>query len=96
MAEPPPKKPPVSTSAKTEQIAALISTDDSSLTRDVQAKIGTQLRTMYDKPVEQGVPERFTHLLKELEGQAAAERAEPAAPTTATVPTKKRQSPKLG
>jgi hypothetical protein len=84
MAEPPPKKPPVSTSAKNEQVAALISTDDSILSKDVQAKIGTQLQNMYDKPVGQGVPERLAHLIKELEGEAAAERSEPAAPVAAT------------
>jgi Anti-sigma factor NepR len=87
MAEPPPKKPPVSASSKNEQIAALISTDDGALSRDGHGKIGTELRSMYDKPLDQGVPERFTQLLTELEGQAAAERSKPAAPITATSPT---------
>lgn len=94
MAEPPPKKPPVSTSAKNEQVAALISTDDSSLSRDAQVKLGQQLQQIYDSPLRQGVPERFTRLLKEIEGQAAAERSEPAAPVTATSATSKLVEPK--
>ena len=94
MAEPPPKKSPVSTSAKNEQVAALISTDDSSLSRDAQAKVGSQLRSMYDDVEKESVPERFAHLLKELEGEAAAERSEPAAAATATSPTSKVTEPK--
>jgi hypothetical protein len=37
------------------------------LGRDVQAKIGQQLRTMYDEVVKQGVPDRFTDLLNQLD-----------------------------
>ena len=33
------------------------------LGRDIQAKIGQQLRTMYDDVVNQGVPNRFIELL---------------------------------
>lgn len=36
------------------------------LGRDIQAKIGQQLRTMYDEVVKQGVPDRFTELLNQL------------------------------
>ena len=33
------------------------------LDRDIQAKIGDQLRAMHDDIVNQGVPDRFTDLL---------------------------------
>jgi Anti-sigma factor NepR len=34
---------------------------------DVKAKIGQQLRIVYDEIVEQGVPERFTEILRGLD-----------------------------
>jgi hypothetical protein len=37
------------------------------LGRDVQAKIGNQLRAIYDDVVKEGVPDRFVDLLKRLE-----------------------------
>ncbi|GIK97732.1 MAG: hypothetical protein BroJett029_19410 [Alphaproteobacteria bacterium] len=37
------------------------------LGREVQTKIGQQLRAMYDDVVKQGVPDRFTDLLKQLD-----------------------------
>lgn len=37
------------------------------LSTDVQRKIGQQLRAMYDDVVKQGVPGRFTELLKQLD-----------------------------
>jgi|SwirhisoilCB2_FD_contig_31_15854157_length_273_multi_3_in_0_out_0_1 hypothetical protein len=37
------------------------------LTREVQQKIGSQLRAMYDDVVKQGVPDRFTELLAQLD-----------------------------
>ncbi len=42
-------------------------THEPSLGRDVQAKIGQQLRTMFDEVVKQGVPDRFIDLLGRLE-----------------------------
>lgn len=36
------------------------------LDRNVQAKIGQQLRAMYDDVVKQGVPDRFNELLRKL------------------------------
>jgi hypothetical protein len=36
------------------------------LGRDIQAKIGQQLRDMYDDVVNQGVPDRFAELLNQL------------------------------
>lgn len=37
------------------------------LDRQIQAKIGQQLRSMYDEVVDQGVPDRFAELLKKLD-----------------------------
>ena len=38
------------------------------LTRDVQARLGQQLRAMFDDVVNQGVPDRFSELLNRLDG----------------------------
>jgi hypothetical protein len=38
------------------------------LGREVQARLGQQLRAMYDDAVSQGVPDRFADLLNRLEG----------------------------
>jgi hypothetical protein len=37
------------------------------LGRDIQTKIGQQLRAMYDDVLGQGVPDRFTELLRRLD-----------------------------
>jgi hypothetical protein len=37
------------------------------LGRDVQSKIGQQLRALYDDVVNQGVPDRFADLLSRLD-----------------------------
>jgi hypothetical protein len=37
------------------------------LGRDVQARLGQQLRAMYDDVVSQGVPDRFSELLNRLD-----------------------------
>lgn len=37
------------------------------LGRDVQSKIGQQLRSMYDDVVSQGVPDRFSEMLRQLD-----------------------------
>ena len=39
------------------------------LGRDVQAKIGSQLRAVYDEVVKEGVPDRFAELLKRLDAE---------------------------
>ena len=39
------------------------------LGRDVQSKIGQQLRSMYDDVVSDGVPDRFTEMLRQLDEQ---------------------------
>ena len=38
------------------------------LGRDVQSKIGQQLRAMYDDVVNSGVPDRFVEMLQKLDG----------------------------
>jgi hypothetical protein len=43
---------------------------DPSLGKDIQAKIGQQLRSMYDDVVQQGVPDRFVNLLGRLDKDA--------------------------
>jgi len=40
------------------------------LSTEVQRKIGTQLRAMYDDVVKQGVPDRFNQLLTQIDEQA--------------------------
>ncbi len=42
------------------------------LDRQIQAKIGQQLRAMYDDVVDQGVPDRFAELLKKLDDKGGA------------------------
>lgn len=39
------------------------------LTREIQARIGHQLRAIYDDVVRQGVPERFADLIRQLDTQ---------------------------
>jgi hypothetical protein len=43
---------------------------EAKLGREIQAKIGQQLRAMYDDVVNQGVPDRFVHLLNRLDAPA--------------------------
>ncbi len=40
---------------------------DAKLGRDIQAKIGQQLRALYDDVVNQGIPDRFADLLNRLD-----------------------------
>lgn len=46
------------------------------LDRQIQAKIGQQLRSMYDEVVDQGVPDRFAELLKKLDGAQSTPKSE--------------------
>lgn len=39
------------------------------LGREVQARLGQQLRSMYDDVVSQGVPDRFADLLSQLDNK---------------------------
>jgi len=38
------------------------------LSREVQARLGQQLRSMYDDVVNQGVPDRFAELINRIDG----------------------------
>lgn len=42
----------------------------SSLNRETQIKIGTQLQITYNEVVNQGVPDRFIQLIRRLESEA--------------------------
>ena len=44
------------------------------LGREVQARLGQQLRAMYDEVVSQGVPDRFAELLNRLDGNGKKDR----------------------
>jgi hypothetical protein len=44
------------------------------LGREVQARLGQQLRAMYDEVLNQGVPDRFTDLLNRLDGNGSKDR----------------------
>ena len=46
------------------------------LDRQIQAKIGQQLRAMYDEVVDQGVPDRFAELLKKLDSAQSTPKSE--------------------
>ena len=41
------------------------------LNSEIQARIGHQLRAMYDDVVRQGVPDRFAELIRKLDEPAA-------------------------
>ena len=41
--------------------------NEAMLGREIQSKIGEQLRAIYDDVVSQGVPDRFVELLQRLE-----------------------------
>jgi hypothetical protein len=44
------------------------------LGRDVQAKIGQHLRSMYDEVVKQGVPDHLSDLLRKLDDESEKSR----------------------
>jgi len=44
------------------------------LDRDIQLRIGDNLRAMYDDIVKQGVPDRFANLLAQLDDRRADEK----------------------
>lgn len=43
-------------------------TKPAKLSREVQARLGQQLRSMYDDVVNQGVPDRFADLINRIDG----------------------------
>jgi hypothetical protein len=46
------------------------------LNREIQAKIGQQLRAVYNDVVDQGVPDRFAELLSRLDGEVKDQQAD--------------------
>lgn len=44
------------------------------LGREVQARLGHQLRALYDEVVSQGVPPRFTELLNKLDDDSSKDK----------------------
>lgn len=44
------------------------------LGREVQARLGQQLRAMYDDVVNQGVPDRFAELIKRIDSNGNKDR----------------------
>ncbi|HZL31372.1 MAG TPA: NepR family anti-sigma factor [Pseudolabrys sp.] len=44
------------------------------LGREVQARLGQQLRAMYDDVVNQGVPDRFADLIKRIDDNGNKDR----------------------
>ena len=51
----------------TKQVGKVSGSSLTSLGRDIQTQIGDQLRAAYEDIVEQGIPDRFAHLLSELD-----------------------------
>ena len=49
------------------QTDAMTRKNSSRLGRDIQNKIGLQLRAMYDDVVKEGIPDRFSELLSKLD-----------------------------
>lgn len=48
---------------------------NATLGREIQHKIGEQLRALYDDVVNQGVPDRFADLLKRLDDSNGGKRS---------------------
>jgi hypothetical protein len=46
------------------------------LSPEIQGKIGQQLRAMYDDLVKEGVPDRLTDLMRQLDEQVLAQRTD--------------------
>lgn len=44
--------------------------DEARLSSEIQRRIGSQLRAMYDDVVDQGIPDRFSQLLSQLDKRA--------------------------
>lgn len=61
--------------SKTSPTKGLAGAKQGGLSADIQARIGHQLRAIYDEVVRQGVPPRFAELIEQLgsvEAQSAA------------------------
>jgi hypothetical protein len=59
------RKPPQQSQSMTPQGSEMEPV--AKLGTDIKAKIGQQLRLIYDEIVDQGVPERFTEILRGLD-----------------------------
>jgi hypothetical protein len=55
------------------QLYDVSSPKHAALSRQIQDRIGQQLRAMYNDVVAQGIPDRFTELLKQLDHRDEAE-----------------------
>ena len=51
----------------TKQVGKVSGSSLTSLGRDIQTQIGVQLRVVHEDIVKQGIPDRFAHLLFELD-----------------------------
>jgi hypothetical protein len=70
-----PKVQPEQEQTMEPRLSAKRSKSQPALGRDIQAKIGQQLRAYYDSLVEPA-PDRFTELLKQLDKPASKEPSE--------------------
>jgi hypothetical protein len=61
------ERKPVEQQKSVEAAATRTKSKPAKLGREVQARLGQQLRAMYDEVVNQGVPDRFTELLNRLD-----------------------------
>ena len=61
------KKPVKPQSPMANQASGGGSGDSAGLNREIQHKIGQQLRAIYDDVVQEGVPDRFANLLRAMD-----------------------------
>ncbi len=64
------RKQPSQSDESMSSVAARPEKPGPGLNRDIQTKIGQQLRAVYDDIVDQGVPDRFVELLRDLDREA--------------------------
>ncbi|RAI36839.1 hypothetical protein CH341_30085 [Rhodoplanes roseus] len=57
------------------QVRSTTGRPDPALNREIQTKIGQQLRAIYDDVVDQGVPDRFAELLRNLDAPSVRAKA---------------------
>lgn len=58
------------------QLHDVSSPKHAALSRQIQDRIGQQLRAMYNDVVSQGIPDRFTELLKQIDQRTDASQKE--------------------
>jgi hypothetical protein len=58
---------PTKTAKKKTGIQVMQRGEHARLSGEIQRRIGSQLRAMYDDVVDQGIPDRFTQLLSQLD-----------------------------